>query len=580
MKISGQFVFLLVTLIIAFILRFVHLGQIPEGFTADEASQGYAAYSLLQTGQDEWGSSYPVSSFRAFGDYRAPLQTYLMIPSIAIFGLNEFSVRLPSAIFGLLAILAVFLLANELFPGKRWKVLGLELSVGHLAAIFLTVSPWHIQFSRTALEANLGSLLFPLGLYLLLRGLRDRPRLLLFSALVLGLNLYSYLAAKLFVPLFLAAFILLRRKELLKLFRDDRRNLHRLRLRVAIALLIFLAFAVPIYSDTIWGEGNVRGKDLIITNFNKEDLAKIDHEQYFSPLSIYSPALSRFFANKLTFSLESFSDNFISYLSPTFWFSDGGHETTYSIFPGYGLLPLWFLPFILLSFYFLVSSKNKSLPIIAAWLLLAILPAAITKLGFRPNRVGSLLGFWEIIAALGFIEAYTRYKIRPYISLLLTCFIFISFVFYLNLYFFSSRVLYPSAMSYGFRDLVASINQHKRPGEEVIIQRGDEGHIFIAFYNQLEPKSFQQQSSIWWNDVQQNKLLFVDMLDPYRLDDYVFKTIDTCTDFSMESLVVIKAAKMKDEYKPYVVDIIAHSDQTPAFYLIRATRPKTCKRDQ
>src|SRR3989339_362190 len=110
-------------LALGFLLRIAFLGSVPSGFTPDEASQGYAAYSLLQTGKDEWGIPWPITSFRAFADFRAPLQTYLMIPSIAIFGLNEFAVRFPSAIFGSLAILAVFLLANELFPGKRWKVL-------------------------------------------------------------------------------------------------------------------------------------------------------------------------------------------------------------------------------------------------------------------------------------------------------------------------------------------------------------------------------------------------------------------------------------------------------------------------
>src|SRR3989339_722706 len=106
-------------LALGFLLRIAFLGSVPAGFTPDEASQGYAAYSLLKTGKDEWGIGWPIASFRAFADYRAPLQTYLIIPTVAVFGLNEFAVRLPSAITGTLAVLAIFLLVGFLFPDRK-----------------------------------------------------------------------------------------------------------------------------------------------------------------------------------------------------------------------------------------------------------------------------------------------------------------------------------------------------------------------------------------------------------------------------------------------------------------------------
>ena len=75
---------LIITLILAAILRLSFLGQVPAGISPDEVSQGYTAYSLLKTGADEWGVKWPLTSFRSFVDYKAPLQTYLMIPSICI----------------------------------------------------------------------------------------------------------------------------------------------------------------------------------------------------------------------------------------------------------------------------------------------------------------------------------------------------------------------------------------------------------------------------------------------------------------------------------------------------------------
>jgi len=85
----------------AFLLRIVGLSSYPVGFTQDEAGLGYDAYSLLLTGKDQWGKSWPLV-FRSFGDFKLPLYSYLAIPSVAAFGLNEFSTRLPNALVGTL----------------------------------------------------------------------------------------------------------------------------------------------------------------------------------------------------------------------------------------------------------------------------------------------------------------------------------------------------------------------------------------------------------------------------------------------------------------------------------------------
>ena len=185
-------------LILAFALRVIALGDFPAGFTADEAVQGYTAYSILKTGRDEWGEFLPLNP-RSFGDFKPPLYTYLTIPSVAIFGLSEFSVRLPSAILGVFAILAAYLLAKELFKKEKLAL---------LAALFLAISPWHLGFSRSAVEANLTAFFFPLGLYFYLKGLKNSKHFL-FAALFWGLNLYTYHSARFFTLVF-AFFIIWR----------------------------------------------------------------------------------------------------------------------------------------------------------------------------------------------------------------------------------------------------------------------------------------------------------------------------------------------------------------------------------
>ena len=185
-------------LVVAFVLRVTWLDKYPAGFTPDEASFGYDAYSILKTGNDQWGHTLPIV-LESFGDFKSPLYAYLTIPSVAIFGLSKFAVRLPNALLGTLAVLVVYLLTKELFKDKKLAV---------VAALMLAISPWHIMLSRGAFEANLTTFFLPLGILLFLK---ERYTL---SAIILGLNLFTYHSAKLVTPLIVGFMVFLYRDRL------------------------------------------------------------------------------------------------------------------------------------------------------------------------------------------------------------------------------------------------------------------------------------------------------------------------------------------------------------------------------
>ena len=103
--------------LLATILRLWQLGTVPVSPDWDEAAIGYNAYSLLSTGKDEFGKTFPLV-FRSFNDYKPPLYIYLTMPSIAIFGLNTWSVRLPSALMGILAVIGTYYLVVELLKSQ------------------------------------------------------------------------------------------------------------------------------------------------------------------------------------------------------------------------------------------------------------------------------------------------------------------------------------------------------------------------------------------------------------------------------------------------------------------------------
>ncbi len=104
----------LLIFLIALTLRIYKISDYPAGLNADEAAIGYNAYSLLSTGKDEFGHPWPLS-FQSFNDYKPGLYFYIVLPFVKFLGLNEFSVRLPSALLGSLTVIAVYFLVNKIF---------------------------------------------------------------------------------------------------------------------------------------------------------------------------------------------------------------------------------------------------------------------------------------------------------------------------------------------------------------------------------------------------------------------------------------------------------------------------------
>lgn len=201
---------LILILVVAAALRFYQLGQNPPSLDWDETAHGYNAYSILKTGRDEYGYKFPLY-FRSFDDYKPPIYTYLVVPSIAAFGLNDFAVRFPSAFLGVLAVLFTYLMVLALFKKKE---------IALLAAFFLAISPWHLQFSRVAFETNSATFWSVLGTWAFLKGTQqERLKLtawLSLASLAFGANLFMYHNARVFIPIYTLALLILFRKKLLE----------------------------------------------------------------------------------------------------------------------------------------------------------------------------------------------------------------------------------------------------------------------------------------------------------------------------------------------------------------------------
>src|SRR5215472_12161342 len=104
---------LLCIVIVAGAVRVTGLRDLPPGLFCDEAGNGYNSYLLLTTGRDENRELLPLYVWSFGVAYKNPVFIYAATLPIALFGLSEFSVRLTSALFGVLAVLGIGLLGHR-----------------------------------------------------------------------------------------------------------------------------------------------------------------------------------------------------------------------------------------------------------------------------------------------------------------------------------------------------------------------------------------------------------------------------------------------------------------------------------
>lgn len=469
-------IFILILIILfGFILRLWDVAKIPPGLNRDEASIGYTSYSILETGKDEYGTILPLS-FKSFGDWKLPLYIYLNIFSTKFLGLNEFSVRLPSVILGTLTILILYLLAKEIFRDYKYKE-----SISIISSFLLSISPWHLHFSRVASEANLSVFLIVSGLLLFFKGL-SLPILFPFSSIVLAFSLYSYHGSHLFTPIIFVGLL-----SILYFKKRDRNY-------IFLFIVPFLVLSLIIYQKTILSADKTKFSGLSYLSdkylvYERISLSRLDH-LYQSPL------VSQVLHNKLTFIIGRFTENYLKSFSPEFLFLKGGGNLQHNI-PNFGNLYIWELPFILGGLFFLFQKKMRWRYFLLFWLLSSPIPAAITRDAPHSARMLSILPLPHILSALGFIELITalRNKTAKYAILGIIFILIINFVVYLDRYFIHFPKAAEADWGGGYKDLVASVSRIADNYSQIVMDRPDYSpYIYFLFYQKADPVLFQKEA--------------------------------------------------------------------------------------
>lgn len=508
-------------LILAFALRLVNLATLPPSLNWDEVSHGYNAYSILKTGKDEWGQSFPLSNFRAYGDYPLPLYMYLSMPGILFFGLNEFSVRLPSAIFGSLLIAVVYLLTRRILKNS------LAATVG---AFLLAISPWSILTSRQVLQATPSIFFFSLGVYLFVKGLEDLKEVWAILGIVsLGLSAYAYHNTRILAPLFFAFLIFASRDILIK-------N-KKLFLKLVFTAAVFF---VPLIFIVLSPQGSARA--LWVGILDQGAINRIDESRGQSPLPSPLPKLIH---NKITYSAVVFTENYLGYFNPYYLGFSGGSQYQFSV-PGLGIIYPIELPFfylgLIISLYKL-ARLNTNHKILLAWLFMGPLPAAITHDPYQVVRSMTLMPPLYIVTSFGFSTGYDFLKKRlpalkiPIIAIL-TLVLLLLFIRYLyNLsYIYPWR--YSFAWQYGYKQAVGYIKQHQGEFSQIYMtKKYGEPHEFLLFYSQYDTKSYRDDPDLV--RYERSDWFWVDGFSKYRfLNDWEVKDKAKCLGKDTKCLLI------------------------------------------
>jgi 4-amino-4-deoxy-L-arabinose transferase-like glycosyltransferase len=446
-----KFLPLVAIVIFGLFIRLIYISQFPPSLNWDEVSIGYNAYSLLKTGADEWGTTFP-TIFRAFGDYKLPGYVYAAVFTEKIFGINPLGTRLPSILAGTLLIIVTYLITRKFVPDAKIAV---------LAALLVALEPWSLFLSRIAVEANLAALFIALGVLLLLS---KKPSL---GILFLCLSAWTYNSARIFVPAFLFVSVIIFQK---KYFSPK-------------SILVGAILLIPMFFQLFSSVGLARFGWMNILDSGA--IARIEAARAISKNVLLD--------NRYAYFAINYIYNYINHFSPQFLFIKGGTNYQFNI-PNVGLLSWVNLPFFYLGLIIIIISKRPQDRLLAIWILLAPLAGSATRDAPHTLRAITMLPAVFPTIALGYFWIHRRFS-KLLIPLVLTLFVF--FINYVLVIVPQYRTDYSWSWQTGYSQLVVLVRQNYQNYDQIIItKRWAEPHEFFLFYWPWDPQQFKTDPNL------------------------------------------------------------------------------------
>ncbi len=230
---------LFTVVVLAGLLYFHRLSDVPVYVSTDEAKFAVQAHSLATTGRDMRGNLLPLfvlivdpllPAERSVAWWQ-PVLFYAMAGVYLVADVSAWSTRIPVAALAVLNVWLVFIVARRWL--KSWRL-------ALFAAAALALTPAHFILGREAADYFCPTTVALVWLWSLLRLLDQRSeRAAALTGVVLGLGLYTYITSWVVMPMYLALTIAVGLRERFSF------RLHR------SLVLAFLACTVPVLVWTI-----------------------------------------------------------------------------------------------------------------------------------------------------------------------------------------------------------------------------------------------------------------------------------------------------------------------------------------
>lgn len=454
-----QKILIILIILITIATRFIALDKVPSHLSNDEISIAYDAYSILHTGRDEHNNFMPVS-FQSHSTYKAPFYIYVASITNFFLGNSEYSVRLPSAIFGSLTVLVLGYIAF---------LFGKNINLSILTSFVLATSPWHIYASRMALESNAALFLLTTAIWLFFINIRSKKNLyLFFSMIFFALSIWAYHTEWLLTPMIMV-FLAINYRQKIKVNKF-----------FVFSILLFFAIVFPI-ANNAWSNRNTNARANTEIIIKDPSIAKI----------LANPDISVF--KKFGTIGNTFIVNYSDYTKLSHLFFDGmpllSKEDPYTV--GLFLLPL--LPFFLWGIFKIKIYFPNNYKFIYFWILATPIIPSLTIGGTNMVRNLATVVPYSLVISCGLYNLWLYFK--GYKGLLLCLLVTVSFIYFSVIYYYHFPFQMGENFQYGYKQAAEYIKDNYNKYDRIVVDPrfGNVNiyvgvpHLYLAYFTNLDP---------------------------------------------------------------------------------------------
>ncbi len=461
-------------LLLSLFFRFWQLGKIPEGFHADEAAFGYNAYSLLKTGKDEYGKPIPLT-LRSFDDYKGAIYSYITAPFVGLFGLNEFSVRFPTAIAGTLIVLVSAVLTFTLTQNVLLSL---------LTATIVSFSPSSLLLSRVQSDPLVAVLFILVGWYCIGKYVDSKKHI--WAVCGLGfwiISCFTYASPRVlllgFIPILFWFYYPQFDKKVKLIFTG-----------IFVIILFTSIYLIFGSSGSRFGQVNIFSSQDVMLPLNE----KI-REDGVAGSTIMS---TRMYHNKIVDYGRYIIHNYANYFGFDFLFFQV-HQPEREKIPNTGFMYLIDLPFMLIGLYQILKSKKRWGYLILCWFFFTPLALALFSQE-TPNihRYYFSILPGSIIAAIGIIQCikFTYKKIRVFVILGIIVLYSVNVSYFIHELFVHQPLHAPYYRGFAYKEMVRSLQKIYNNYDKIVITKTNSSpYIYLLFYMGYSPRRYQELGS-------------------------------------------------------------------------------------